>query len=109
MKVYIEPRDWWVGYYRGDEHHYVCPLPTVVIRWDRKAARIPEPVIVPGATPFDLCTCGVCGPPWREGPNWREEDYGPFGPAWMHLCPTCGDKRCPGAMRHDLHRAGAAS
>ena len=34
--VYIEPRDWWIGYYRGDRHHYVCPLPTVVIRWPRK-------------------------------------------------------------------------
>lgn len=25
MKVYIELRDWWIGYYRGDTHHYVCP------------------------------------------------------------------------------------
>jgi hypothetical protein len=32
MRVYIEPRDWWIGYYRGDTHHYVCPLPTVVFR-----------------------------------------------------------------------------
>lgn len=36
--VYREPRDWWVGYYRGDRHHYVCPLPTVVVRWARKVA-----------------------------------------------------------------------
>lgn len=36
MKVYIEPNDWWIGYYRGDTHHYVCPLPTVVIRWRRR-------------------------------------------------------------------------
>lgn len=34
-RVYIDRRDWWVGYYRGDTHHYVCPLPTVVIRWAR--------------------------------------------------------------------------
>lgn len=32
---YIEKRDWWVGYYRGDRHHYVCLMPTVVIRWRR--------------------------------------------------------------------------
>lgn len=39
MKVYIDRNDWWVGYYRGDRHHYVCPLPTVVIRWPRRSAR----------------------------------------------------------------------
>jgi hypothetical protein len=36
VKVYLEPRDWWVGYYRGDDHHYVCLLPCVVIRWNRR-------------------------------------------------------------------------
>ena len=36
MKVYFDLHDWWVGYYRGDEHHYVCPLPTLVIRWTRR-------------------------------------------------------------------------
>ena len=35
VKVYREPRDWWVGYYRGDAFHYVCLLPTIVIRWPR--------------------------------------------------------------------------
>jgi len=35
-KVYVEPRDWWVGYYRGDQHHYVCFLPCVVLRWNRR-------------------------------------------------------------------------
>lgn len=37
VKIYIEPRDWWIGYYRGDGFHYVCLLPTVVIRWHRRA------------------------------------------------------------------------
>lgn len=36
VRVYLEPRDWWIGYYRGDDHHYVCPLPCVVIRWKRR-------------------------------------------------------------------------
>ena len=36
LRVYIEPRDWWIGYYRGDTHHYVCPLPTIVVRWKRR-------------------------------------------------------------------------
>ena len=36
VKVYIDTSDWWVGYYRGPSHHYVCPLPTVVIRWRRR-------------------------------------------------------------------------
>jgi hypothetical protein len=35
MKVYVDVNDWWIGYYRGKTHHYVCPLPTLVIRWDR--------------------------------------------------------------------------
>jgi hypothetical protein len=35
MKVYFDFNDWWIGYYRGPNHHYVCPLPTVVIRWPR--------------------------------------------------------------------------
>lgn len=33
--IYFDFRDWWVGYYRGDTHHYVCLLPTLVLRWDR--------------------------------------------------------------------------
>lgn len=33
VKVYRDPADWWVGYYRGPHHGYVCLLPTIVIRW----------------------------------------------------------------------------
>lgn len=36
LRVYIDRRDWWVGYFRGRAHHYVCPLPTLVIRWPRR-------------------------------------------------------------------------
>jgi|1186.fasta_scaffold61574_4 hypothetical protein len=36
LRVYVDRNDWWVGYYRGPGHHYVCPLPTVVIRWWRR-------------------------------------------------------------------------
>lgn len=35
VTIYVEPRDLWVGYFRGPRHHYVCLLPTVVIRWPR--------------------------------------------------------------------------
>jgi len=35
VKVYIDCNDWWIGYYRGPNHHYVCPLPCIVIRWNR--------------------------------------------------------------------------
>lgn len=34
-KIYVDTNDWWIGYYRGASHHYVCPLPTIVIRWPR--------------------------------------------------------------------------
>jgi hypothetical protein len=35
VEVYFDFRDWWVGYYRGDQHHYVCVIPTLVVRWRR--------------------------------------------------------------------------
>ncbi len=43
MRVYFDFNDWWIGYYRGPNHHYVCPVPSVVLRWQRKS-------------PWD-CTC----------------------------------------------------
>lgn len=39
MKVYIDKNDHWVGHYLGPNHHYVCLLPMIVIRWQRKAYR----------------------------------------------------------------------
>lgn len=42
MKVYFDFHDWWVGYYRGDTHHYVCPFPTLVVRWRRKPRTISD-------------------------------------------------------------------
>jgi hypothetical protein len=39
VRVYFEPRDIWVGYYRGPNHHYVCPLPMLVIRWPNAGRR----------------------------------------------------------------------
>jgi hypothetical protein len=48
--LYFEPRDWWVGYYRGDSHHYVCLLPTVVIRWPRRLTTHPCPPSDTGGT-----------------------------------------------------------
>ena len=36
MTVYMDRNDWWIGYYRGPNHHYICPLPCVVIRFNRK-------------------------------------------------------------------------
>jgi hypothetical protein len=38
MKIYIDNRDWWIGYYRGGTHHYACPFPCVVIRWHRNVS-----------------------------------------------------------------------
>lgn len=41
VKIYFDFRDWWIGYYRSDANHYVCLLPTLVIRWRRKGLRYP--------------------------------------------------------------------
>ena len=36
LKIYFDFRDWWVGYYRAELFHYVCPIPTLVFRWGRR-------------------------------------------------------------------------
>lgn len=36
VTVYLDLRDWWIGVYRGEHSVFVCPLPTVVIRFQRK-------------------------------------------------------------------------
>jgi hypothetical protein len=38
ISVYVDRRDWWIGYYRGDDYNYVCPLPCLVVKWPRKPA-----------------------------------------------------------------------
>lgn len=51
MKLYIDTNDWWIGYYRGDTHHYVCPLPTLVIRWRMRSSLPASPLTVAGERP----------------------------------------------------------
>lgn len=36
LSVYLEPRDWWIGVYVAPGAVFVCPLPTLVIRWQRR-------------------------------------------------------------------------
>jgi hypothetical protein len=38
LAVYVEPIDLWVGVYLADDAIYVCPVPTVVLRWSRTTA-----------------------------------------------------------------------
>ena len=35
LSVYVELRDVWVGAYIARDAIYVCPLPLLVLRWDR--------------------------------------------------------------------------
>lgn len=35
LRVYIEPRDVWIGVYVAPHAIYVCPLPMLVFRWAR--------------------------------------------------------------------------
>ena len=35
LRIYLEPRDAWIGAYVAPKAVYVCPLPFVVIRWER--------------------------------------------------------------------------
>lgn len=48
-KLYIDTHDWWIGYYRGDAHHYICVLPCVVLRLDRS-----HPVVHFHKIPFPI-------------------------------------------------------
>lgn len=36
IKVYLEPRDAWIGVYVAELFVYICPLPFLVIRWERR-------------------------------------------------------------------------
>ncbi|MEV4079203.1 hypothetical protein AB0J43_02770 [Nonomuraea fuscirosea] len=36
IQIYIEPRDLWRGLYIGKDAIYWCPLPTIVVRWERR-------------------------------------------------------------------------
>ena len=36
LSVYLEPRDAWIGVYVAPKAIYVCPLPFLVIRWERR-------------------------------------------------------------------------
>jgi hypothetical protein len=38
VAVYLEPRDAWIGAYIDPRAIYICPLPFVVLRWDRRRA-----------------------------------------------------------------------
>jgi hypothetical protein len=63
MRVYRDRNDWWVGYYRGANHHYVCLLPTLVIRWTRRAV---QPAEKPEMTErfvhrYPGASCPLCG------------------------------------------------
>src|SRR5688572_14386094 len=54
-------------------------------------------------TPFSVCTCAKCGPPWRnDTDDWKTGGLFDMGAMWMTLCPECGNKRCPGAADHTL-------
>jgi hypothetical protein len=38
VRAYRDNRDWWIGVYRDTEKRriYICLLPNLVIRWQRK-------------------------------------------------------------------------
>ncbi|MGS2645923.1 hypothetical protein [Streptosporangium sp. G12] len=39
LSIYLEPRDLWVGLYIAPTALYFCPLPVLVLKWDRQEAR----------------------------------------------------------------------
>ncbi|HEX5347829.1 MAG TPA: hypothetical protein VFW64_12145 [Pseudonocardiaceae bacterium] len=64
MKIYFEPRDWWIGYYRGGTHHYACLLPTLVIRWRRRVGTTePDATAAAPETGMRSRACELCPDP----------------------------------------------
>ncbi len=59
LQVYLDTQDWWIGLYRPDDRHaaYVCPLPTLVLRWERWPAEPTAPDV------WSWQICGDCGLP----------------------------------------------
>jgi predicted membrane protein len=35
LRIYLEPRDAWIGAYIAPDAVYICPLPFLVVRWSR--------------------------------------------------------------------------
>jgi hypothetical protein len=57
LRIYFYWRDLWLGVYVAPDAIYVCPLPTLVIRWQRM-----------------VCMCGIDqwpAPAWGDD-NWPE-------------------------------------
>lgn len=52
MRLYIEPRDAWVGYYRGETNHYVCVLPCIVFKWRRRVRKVDLNGVLGPAVPY---------------------------------------------------------
>jgi len=63
LRIYFYWRDLWVGLYVAPDAIYVCPLPMLVIRWQRM-----------------VCTCGIGD--WRA-PAWGDDNW----PEHLGDCP----------------------
>jgi hypothetical protein len=76
-KVYLDPNDWWIGYYRGPNHHYVCPLPTVVIRWLRNRTQCGD--ILESGDIHETCYLpkGHDGEHESEDARWQDLELAP--------------------------------
>lgn len=76
LSICLDFDDLWIGYYRGENWHYVCLLPTVVIRWIRLPA-IGSALVSTPDPPQAMCDlCGV----------WFDVDPLHPGYAEVHRC-----------------------
>lgn len=72
LRVYLEPRDAWIGVYVAPAAVYVCPLPFVVIRWDRAPSAA---CVAHGCDKCRLCSigardCTACETGPETGHHW---------------------------------------
>lgn len=72
MRIYRDLSDWWIGYYRGPNHHYVCPLPTVVIRWSRHRNLCGDLLDVDDVHEICYRALGHDGEHESEGATWQD-------------------------------------
>jgi len=79
LRIYIEPRDAWIGVYVSEKAVYVCPVPFLVIRFARRAR--PQPAASKTQQTIDLILSGDIDPAgldpfWAAAAGQRRREAG---------------------------------
>ncbi len=99
MRIFVDVRNWWIGYYRVAGYHYLCLIPTIVICWGNRAEwsdQAAAQTATPAMAPYQVCF--ECGTTYTTADELLERFnttlVGPGDPEWtdardMRFCPAC--------------------